>query len=288
MKLLIHQIDGTVKEVKYSRGPIYIGRRKGCQVFLPDRTVSRQHAVIYDEGSKWILEDIESASKTYLNDNPIHKAQLHDGDTIRISIFTMDVVLGKNHEHEKEHTRLYMEETMVPAKGDLHVEIRQPASSSAAPVKIPTKRIKEFSKAVVKINDCDSLKDLHKTLIELVLSQFKAVDAWVGLRESSEGSMERTGGKRRNTVRIDRDHLAAGKCIEDVMKKCHYALVPEFPREVMAEGVRSAIIAPIVRDKKCYGVVYAENSSDHGHYVVADLDYLMLITIVAGAAIEKL
>ena len=287
MKLLIHEIDGTVKEVRYKRGPIYIGRRKGCQVFLPDRTVSRQHAVIYDEGKKWLLEDMESASKTYLNDIAIHKAELHDGDTVRISMFTMDVVLGKNHENEKEHTTLFMEETMVPTKGDLHVEIRQPTSSSAAPIRIPTKRMKEFSKAVIKINDCDDLKELHKTLIELVLSQFKAVDVWVGLRDSGEGSMDRVGGKRRNTVKIDKDHLAGGKCIEDVIKKCHYALIPEFSREVMAEGVRSAIIAPILRDKKCYGVVYAENSTDHGHYVVADLDYLMLITIVAGAAIEK-
>ena len=51
--------------------------------------------------------------------------------------------------------------------------------------------------------------------------------------------------------------------------------------------IRSAMIAPIVDPTGCFGVLYIDNSMDHGHYDLSDLDYLMLVAIHTAAIIEN-
>ena len=49
MYLCIKQLGSVVGRLKFEKGPIYIGRQMGSQVFLPDKDVSRQHAVFYTD-----------------------------------------------------------------------------------------------------------------------------------------------------------------------------------------------------------------------------------------------
>ncbi|MBN2180681.1 MAG: FHA domain-containing protein, partial [Sedimentisphaerales bacterium] len=75
MRILLRQKDGNTKEFQFQKGPISIGRGANSNIFLPDRAVSRQHAVLHStEDGKWIIEDMDSASKTYLNDEAVQKA----------------------------------------------------------------------------------------------------------------------------------------------------------------------------------------------------------------------
>ena len=75
MQLTVKRGDNLVNELRFSRGPIYIGRQIGSQIFLPDRAVSRQHTVLYTTtDGKWTVEDLDSANKTYLNNETVHKA----------------------------------------------------------------------------------------------------------------------------------------------------------------------------------------------------------------------
>jgi pSer/pThr/pTyr-binding forkhead associated (FHA) protein len=56
MRLTVKQEDRLINELHFSRGPIYVGRQIGSQIFLPDKAVSRQHTVLYTttEG-KWVV-----------------------------------------------------------------------------------------------------------------------------------------------------------------------------------------------------------------------------------------
>ena len=286
MKLTVNQTDGSVKEFRFKRGPIYIGRHTGCQVFLPDKSVSRKHAVVYDQDADWILEDMDSPNRTFLNGTAIHKATITSGDIIRITDFSIRVDISASNS-TKQNIKL-MEDTFVPSKGELHVEIRHPESLRAAPIKMPAKRAKDFARATRKLSACKSIKSLHKALVDVLLPQLRALDVWVGLRSSGEGAMECFGGRKVSTEWVQMGNLAGAQCIEEIMNRCNYVLIPDLPREVMAQGIRSAIIAPVLIDGKCHGVLYAENSTDHEHYVAADLDYLMLIAIHVAAVLDNL
>jgi len=51
---------------------------------LPDLSVSRQHAAIFTtlEG-KWLIEDMDSANRTFLNGEEVQKSELKTGDVIQ-------------------------------------------------------------------------------------------------------------------------------------------------------------------------------------------------------------
>jgi GAF domain-containing protein len=60
------------------------------------------------------------------------------------------------------------------------------------------------------------------------------------------------------------------------------------PRQIANRGIRSVIIAPIMVGKDNYGIIYIENSKEHSHYSLPDLDYLILLSINIGYRITKL
>ena len=84
MRLTVKESGREFSKFRFAKGPVYLGRAPHSQVLLPGGNVSRQHAVIYNtKDRRWIVEDLGSANKTYLNDKEIHKAPLSSGDLIR-------------------------------------------------------------------------------------------------------------------------------------------------------------------------------------------------------------
>ena len=76
--------------------------------------------------------------------------------------------------------------------------------------------------------------------------------------------------------------------LTEALDKNKYLLVHQLPRQIANRGIRSVIIAPILVDKECHGVVYIENSKEHPHYSLPDMDYLILLTINIGYMISKM
>ena len=286
MRLFVNLSGSSVNELQFKKGPIYIGRRMGSQVFLPDKAVSRQHAVFYStKDGSWIIEDLDSANKTYLNDKAIHKCDVNHGDVVRIADFTIEVNL---HEQDEQAQDVHMEDTMVELRRDLHTVVRQPKAPDAPPIKMPPKRVEDYTEAVCQIHKVKDIEKMHKALLELVLDQFEAVNVWIALRKNPAGPMEFQGGRRITSEYVKRLELAVPNSISDAMEKGEHTLVHQLPREITKAGVRSVIISPITRGDKCYGVIYAENSTDHDHYALPDLDYLMFLSIQIVVVIESL
>jgi len=65
MQLVVRQNGGNANRLRFTTGPVHLGRGVESQVFLPAEKVSRHHAVIFTtpEGD-WILQDLDSANKT--------------------------------------------------------------------------------------------------------------------------------------------------------------------------------------------------------------------------------
>jgi len=95
MRLVVKQGEHIISQFHFDKGPICIGRHTS-QVLLASSTVSRQHAVIQNPNpGVWVIEDLKSENKTYLNDVEIQKSKIKTGDTIRISDFHINVDLDK-------------------------------------------------------------------------------------------------------------------------------------------------------------------------------------------------
>ncbi len=67
--------------------PLVIGRNDSCDITLPDRQVSRQHARIFWEGGAYVVEDLGSKNGTHVNGQRVQgKVILRDGDEIQIAL----------------------------------------------------------------------------------------------------------------------------------------------------------------------------------------------------------
>jgi len=69
--------------------PTTIGRSPDCGIFLDDVTVSRRHAVLRDEGGRWVIEDQGSLNGTFVNRKRVESAELEDGDELQIGKYRL-------------------------------------------------------------------------------------------------------------------------------------------------------------------------------------------------------
>lgn len=76
--------DLTRQEVVLGERQIYLGRRKTNDFVLDDESASRIHAYIAYERHRHILYDAGSLNGTFVNDKPVSRHALTDGDKILI------------------------------------------------------------------------------------------------------------------------------------------------------------------------------------------------------------
>ncbi len=66
-----------------------LGRHPASEISLDDITVSRRHAEIIREGSRYTVRDVGSLNGTYVNQERIEEAVLNHGDELQIGKFRL-------------------------------------------------------------------------------------------------------------------------------------------------------------------------------------------------------
>ncbi|NIP22476.1 MAG: FHA domain-containing protein [Phycisphaerae bacterium] len=287
MRLIVKKGDRTIEEFRFGEGPIYIGRLPNSQVFLPEGTVSRQHAVIFISGDgKWIVEDLDSANQTYLNEKAIHKSEIKTGDRLRISDFTLEVYLEDETETDKP---THLEDTLVTASASRgpQIIVRRPDADHAPEIKLPAKRVKDFMEATEAICKAKGPDKLLQVLLGVMLRQFGGYRSWCALRNESTGPMTSHAGKSREGETVALSDININDQITQAVEKGQFLLLPQVSGQVEGQRIRSAMIAPIMDPTGCFGALYVDNSADHEQYTLSDLDYLMLLAISTAAILEN-
>ena len=101
MKVALVVISGKQAglEIPVSKRRILIGRYDGCQIRLKDALVSGFHALLVLDDESLVIEDCQSATGTFVNEEYIQKPRrLSHGDRIRIGDLVLEVrVAGSAH-----------------------------------------------------------------------------------------------------------------------------------------------------------------------------------------------
>lgn len=290
MRLVLKQKDGETKEFQFANGPIQIGRAADSHVFLSDRTVSKKHALIACDGDgKWEIQDLDSSNKTYLNGEAVHKALIKTGDAIRITDFTIEVNLD---EHPKVADKSQFEDTLNLEAGlatPMHeTVVRKPDAGHAPAMRLPAKRLSDFSQACDAICKSANLEDLLVTLLNIGVQQFSAFHTWCALREQPSGPMTYHAGKRRDGQLVELGDLMLADKINHAVERAQSLVLPRVAADLESkERIRSALIAAIVGPAGCYGVIYVDNAMVHDHYTLGDLDYLMIVAMHTAAVLNR-
>jgi len=290
MRLVVKQGERTVNEFHFDKGPVYIGRHANSQVFLPDKTVSRQHAVIYNtKDGQWVVEDLDSANKTYLNDNEIHKAEVKTGDVVRISDFAIEVSFETTAAQDPGET-VELEEAPATLITGPQIIIRKLGAEKAPAIRFQAERATDFLYAIEELKKADNLDRALLVLLELVSKQFKTYQVWGAMRAKADGPMTSHAGRNRSGMSVEQADLEFSDKIGESIDKKQFMLFIS-PRDLSQQKetqIRSVIIAPLLTPAGCFGVIYANNTFRDDHYNLGDLDFLMLLGLHTASVLAKL
>ena len=81
-KLSLMFEEKLVKEVPIGGRPVRIGRSPDNDLVVDNLAVSNDHARVYFDSGRLVVEDRGSLNGTFVNDLRVERATLHDGDSI--------------------------------------------------------------------------------------------------------------------------------------------------------------------------------------------------------------
>jgi diguanylate cyclase (GGDEF)-like protein len=86
------------------RDELRLGRGQSCDICFQDESVSTAHAVLRRAQGHWELEDLASTNGSYIADQRIQRAQLKDGDILRLGKLVLKFFDGKGVESSYHRT----------------------------------------------------------------------------------------------------------------------------------------------------------------------------------------
>lgn len=109
-ELIVKINQQIVKRIKLVNPTYAIGRSQKCDIILPERTISSQHARIINTGEDCFLEDTDSTNGVYVNHRATQQHLLIDNDIINIGkyqiVFRSSVNLATQLRQLSVHPRL--------------------------------------------------------------------------------------------------------------------------------------------------------------------------------------
>lgn len=282
MRVVVKHEGAVVQEVRLAKGPVYIGRHEHNQVILTNRLVSRQHAVLYAAPEGHVtVEDLHSANGTFLNGKPVDKAQVGQGDVLGIADYTIEI----QPEGDRGTGATHLDDTMMPVPRHVQVIGRKFAADQGPDIVLPVHRVKGFVAAASAICRSNGPDETAGTLVDLLLGQFQAQEAWCGLRTGFEGPWTSQIGRTREGLDTAPHALDLQTYMDRAVQLGQFLLLPQ---GVSGSPVRSAMIAPVLEAGGTVGCLVAERGPDQEPYDLRDLDYLIVVACHAGAVIENL
>jgi diguanylate cyclase (GGDEF)-like protein len=85
---------------------IVVGRGSDCDIQIDRDSVSRRHARVYRVEDQWFVEDLGSTNGSYINDVPVQRSPLRDGDFVKIGSAIFKFLSGSGVENSY-HEEIY-------------------------------------------------------------------------------------------------------------------------------------------------------------------------------------
>ena len=99
-KLILKFGDRELSECAVGTHAITIGRLPDNNIVIENPAVSGRHARVYREGNHYVLEDLKSTNGTFVNDKPIARHTLLEGDSVLVGKHHLVFTQKGGEEHE--------------------------------------------------------------------------------------------------------------------------------------------------------------------------------------------
>ena len=286
MRLKVTQDNRLVSETQFIKGPIYIGRHPQSQVFLRDRSVSRQHAVFFlTEEGEWMVRDLQSANKTYMNGKAITVFPLKSGDHIKVGDFDIVVDLEEGQQTNKA---IHLEDTRAPVSQQPSLVARELDNPLSPPIRMPAHRANDLHAMLSKVMSIGHAVDILNALLDMLIDQFQANRVWCAFRYDPEGYAEEEGGRTHLGEIFVLKNETLKNLLEQACEKRKYILLTHTGPHAPQAKDQSSIIVPILAPDRILGEIYLDSRPNSPPFSMSDLDYAMLLSISLAVILERL
>ena len=94
------------KKYELTQEQTIIGRSSKVDIQIDEESISRNHAVIENDGKEVVIRDLRSTNGTYVNDRPTNEHGLRDGDQVKVGRTIFKFLTGSNVE-ASYHDEIY-------------------------------------------------------------------------------------------------------------------------------------------------------------------------------------
>lgn len=113
-KLVLRYDERELSETAVGKHPVSIGRLPDNMIVIDNPAVSGRHARVFKEGNHYVVEDLKSTNGTFVNEKPIARHTLLEGDLLLVGKHTLMFTLAGG---EQEASAEGAAEPFVPEIG---------------------------------------------------------------------------------------------------------------------------------------------------------------------------
>lgn len=309
--LTITTADGKSFKRVIDKDVLTVGRSSKNDINLTlDGSLSRIHAEVARDGSRFLVRDMGSRNGTSLNGVPVlHPTALKPGDRITLGETTIlfgegtaiEVVLEDTPVSNDTTTytlsvdEIITQSNVFTISGEESAEERRRLTHSAIAESSPEGRtLAVLSRAGMELINDRPHDEILNTIMDLV---FEAISAERGFLMLLEGEgKEMVHRTVRDLTRTSGGSISLSRSIANMVIKNRQSVLTRdaqsderfrMRESVVLQGIRSAMCVPLWNNKEVIGLIYVDTMSSTTSFGPGDLKLLTLLANIAAVKIEN-
>ena len=271
------------------------GRAENSNVCLKDLNISRRHAQILRlKNNVMAIVDLGSSNGTYVNDFPINRIFLMDGDEIRMGETVMTYCEGESEEKHPAKPLILDKEKPISAIPATHATKVMPTTGEQSPLdslKEAYLHLRTLYKITSDMNSARDLTELYQKVGDAMQMSIGADRvAFFKLGGSTDRlelqSVSHNPASQTNqSLKEQPFHQQVLNCIKE--EKASFL----FTEEEAADGEEpraTALGVPIMREGKLIGIIYVDSPLTGRTLNKTDLDFATAVALQMGTSEERL
>jgi serine phosphatase RsbU (regulator of sigma subunit) len=281
-----------------------LGRHPDCEIVLDAGAVSRQHAQVLTEGSRFFLEDLHSRNGTFVNDQAVlGRRELNGGDFVRICDMVMrfddgaapqaDISIGLTADSWRA---IMIDDEPAGTSSRIMSKLDVSESSRMRLDANPLTKLKAVLEITSNLGKSIALEDVLSKVLDSLFKIFLQADrGFVALRQGQQGALVPKAIKFRRpeedeTIRISRTIVDEAMNGREAILSADAATDSRFQmsQSIADFSIRSMMCAPLMdSDGKPLGVIQIDTMNQRSRFCEDDLELLVGVASPAGLAIEN-
>ena len=307
MLQVLYEADGRPQVFNLTKNEASIGRSNENDIVLNDFSVSRRHAYLKKENGIWVIYDNQSTNGVRVNDRPMPRSAVVDGDQALIGTFLLHFREEAEVEPVPRKRLLDSTSTCIRPIAEFNLDFGLEKSPDIIPESTDNKKravldvayknkvfeiLVQVAKTLISANDIEAV--LQKVM-DLVFEYLPVDRAFLLLEEGD--ALKLRVSRLKSKQRITADGSAPySRTIVDMVVRQKVAVLTsdaqtdqrfEAGMSIRMQQIRSAMCAPLWNRDSVIGVIHVDSPMHVGSFTEKDLDLLTALANFAAVAIER-